>query len=106
MGGQGQRSRTACSSSPAACSPSAVSTLRCSAIVPARGRHPEHTFVFLRAHGLDRVLVAVNFGQTPAEVTIEGRTGLLASTHSGRARLRPPAGTLRAHEGVVLELLS
>ena len=67
---------------------------------------PEGTFVFLRTHGADRVLVAVNFGTNRQVVHIAGQAGrVLASTHPGAAIERPDRYQLRPHEGVALELL-
>jgi glycosidase len=68
----------------------------------------EDCYLLLRANGDERLLVALNFGETPARVRLPDglRAAPLLSTHLDIRPSAPPSGTLtlRAAEGIVARL--
>ena len=62
----------------------------------------DRVFAFVRAEGTDRVLVVLNFGKTPQQVTVDlqgsGLAGTMRDLHDGRsAEIR--RGTLTVNIG-------
>lgn len=67
---------------------------------------PPTVYAYLREHGTDRLLIALNFAATPCDLAVPPGGMLMMSTCAAASHPEAERGThaLAAHEGVLLRL--